>query len=69
MKISVWKRPYWKVWGEKWISIHTNHCFCSLRRCKAAQRGKDYISGWSVYIGSTVVSIDRRKPKECLAPF
>ena len=69
MKISVWKRTSWKVWGERWFSVHTNHCFCSLRRCKTAQRGKYRVSGWKINIGNTTIYINRRNPKECLAPF
>lgn len=69
MEVIVFKRPYWKVWGEKWISVHTNHCYCSSRQCKEARHGKNHICGWTISIGNTKIYIDKKKPKKCTAPF
>lgn len=69
MKIFIWKRYKWRKMGNKWFDVHTNRCFCPMRGCRKAKKGKDYKQGWVVCIGGTAIRIDRHKPKGCTAPF
>lgn len=65
IKIKHNERPFWRAWDEKWLTVHTNRCFCSARYCRRAKKEKNYVNGWTICVGKNVVLIDRRRPKGC----